>query len=72
MCLENLEMAMGTAGVVINKKVTASVGADTEVQNAYTEHIRMFGRSGLDTHPDFCPDHYPNTSKFFYDHNPPN
>lgn len=72
MCLENLEVAMGAAGVAINKEVTASVGADTAVQTAYTERIRTSGRSGLDTHPDFCPDRYPNATKFFYDHNHPN
>lgn len=70
--LENLEVAMDAAGVPVNKEVTASVGANTEVQSAYTERIRMFGRSGLDTHPDFCPNRYPNASKFFYDHNNPN
>lgn len=63
---------MGTAGVTINKEVTESIGADTEVQSAYTERIRTFGRIGLDTHPDFCPDRYPNASKFFYGHNNPN
>lgn len=72
MCLENLEVAMGAAGVAVNKEVTASVGADTSVQNAYTERIRAFGRSGIETHPDFCPVRYPNASKFFYDHNHPN
>ncbi|XP_050431835.1 large proline-rich protein BAG6 isoform X2 [Adelges cooleyi] len=66
---KNLEVAMGAAGVAVNKEVTASVGADTAVQNAYTERIRTFGRSGLDTHPDFSPDRYPNASKFFYNHN---
>lgn len=61
---------MGAAGVTIKKEVTATVGADTEVQNAYTERIKTFGRSsGLDTHPDYCPNRYPNASKFFYDHN---
>lgn len=60
---------MGAAGVTINKEVTASVGADTAVQSAYTERIRTYGRSGLDTHPDFSPDRYPNASKFFYNHN---
>lgn len=69
---KNLEVAMDAAGVPVNKEVTASVGADTEVQNAYTERIRTFGRSGLDTHPDFNPNRYPNASKFFYDHNNPN
>ncbi|XP_050542596.1 large proline-rich protein bag6-A isoform X2 [Daktulosphaira vitifoliae] len=66
---KNLEVAMGAAGVAINKEVTASVGADSAVQNAYTERIRTYGRSGLDTHPDFSPDRYPNASKFFYNHN---
>jgi len=69
---KNLEVAMGAAGVAVNKEVTTSVGADTGVQNAYTERIRKFGRSGIETHPDFCPDRYPNASKFFYDHNHPN
>ncbi|XP_025206155.1 large proline-rich protein bag6-B isoform X2 [Melanaphis sacchari] len=68
----NLEVAMGAAGVAINTEVITSAGADTAVQNAYTERIRTFGRSGLDTHPDFCPIRYPNASKFFYDHNHPN
>lgn len=72
MYLENLEVAMGAAGVAINKEVTANVGADTAVQNAYTERIKTLGRSGLDTHPDFTPDRYPNASKFFYDRNRPN
>lgn len=58
---------MGAAGVAVKKEVTTSVGADTAVQNAYTERIRTFGRSGLDMHPDFSPDRYPNASKFFYD-----
>jgi len=44
LCLESLEVAMGTAGVTINKEVTESIGADTEVQSAYTERIRTFGR----------------------------
>ncbi|XP_022176814.1 large proline-rich protein bag6-A isoform X1 [Myzus persicae] len=66
---KNLEVAMGAAGVAINTEVITSAGADTAVQNAYTERIRTFGRSGLDTHPDFCPTRYPNASKFFYDHN---
>ncbi|CAH1726122.1 large proline-rich protein bag6-B isoform X2 [Aphis gossypii] len=69
---KNLEVAMGAAGVAINTEVITSAGADTAVQNAYTERIRTFGRSGLDTHPDFCPTRYPNASKFFYDHNHPN
>uniref|UniRef100_A0A2S2PR33 Large proline-rich protein BAG6 n=1 Tax=Schizaphis graminum TaxID=13262 RepID=A0A2S2PR33_SCHGA len=69
---KNLEVAMGAAGVAINTEVITSAGADTAVQNAYTERIRTFGRSGLDTHPDFCPIRYPNASKFFYDHNHPN
>lgn len=72
MCLDNLEVAMGAAGVSINKELTANVGADAAVQNAYTERIKILGRSGLDTNPDFCPDRYPNASKFFYDHNRPN
>lgn len=72
MFLENLEVAMGAAGVAINTEVITSAGADTAVQNAYTERIRTFGRSGLDTHPDFCPIRYPNASKFFYNHNHPN
>lgn len=59
---------MGAAGVAVNKEVTASVGADTGVQNAYTERIRTLGRTGIETHPDFSPDQYPNASKFFYDH----
>jgi hypothetical protein len=69
---KNLEVAMGAAGVAINTEVITSAGADTAVQNAYTERIRTFGRSGLDTHPDFCPTRYPNASKFFYNHNHPN
>ncbi|VVC43920.1 Hypothetical protein CINCED_3A020784 [Cinara cedri] len=69
---KNLEVAMGAAGVTINKEVTATVGADAAVQNAYTERIKTLGRSGLDTHPDFSPDRYPNASKFFYDRNRPN
>lgn len=72
MCSENLEVAMGAAGVAINKEVMANVGADRGVQNAYTERIRKFGRNGIETNPDFCPDRYPNASKFFYDHNHPN
>lgn len=62
----SLENAMGAAGVVVKKELTKSVGADTAVQNAYTERVRKCGRSGLDMHPDFCPDRYPNASKFFY------
>lgn len=69
MYLENLEVAMGAAGVDINKEVITSAGADTAVQTAYTERIRTFGRSGLESHPDFCPIRYPNASKFFYDNN---
>jgi len=68
MFLENLEAAMGAAGVAINKEVVTSVGADTAVQNAYTECIRTSGNVRLDTHPDFCPTRYPNASKFFSVH----
>lgn len=68
MYLENLEVAMGAAGVTIKKEVTASIAADTEVQSVYTERIRSFGKSELDAHPDFIHDRYPNASKFFYDH----
>lgn len=69
MCLDNLEVAMGAAGVTINKEVIAIVGADNNVQNAYTERIKSFGRLGLETHPDFTPDRYPNAFKFFCDRN---
>lgn len=69
MCLENLEVAMGAAGVTINKEAIAIVGADINVQHAYSERIKSIGRSGLETHPDFSPDRYPNAFKFFCDHN---
>lgn len=63
---------MSAAGVTINKEVTAIVGADTAVQNAYSERIRSSGRFGLDTNPDFCHVRYPNASKFFYERARPN
>lgn len=60
--------ALGAAGMSSGPEVDVvaqRAGQDCSLRTAYREQVRATLQHNLNSHPDYLPDKYPNTTKYF-------
>lgn len=65
---ESMASALGAAGMRSGPEVDViaqRAGQDSNLRTAYREQVRSTLRHNLNSNPDYLPDKYPNTTKYF-------